>query len=127
NLDRVGDAIEVAGAVSTLATFDATGTTSVEVAAVSTSGSQTYTGATTLNGDITSTNGPITFNDAVTVTAATLVVDSGAGNLAFMDTVQGQAGTENLDLFGNDVDVQGAISNLATLDVLSTDRKSVGQ
>ncbi len=49
------DTVLVSGAVSNLATFDATGTTSVEVAAVTTTDAQSYTGATTLNGNVTST------------------------------------------------------------------------
>src|SRR5690606_11430253 len=112
----LGDNVLVSGNISNVGTLDITAASSIEVQGVATDFSQNYVGATTLNGDVTSNGGPITFQDAVTLTAD-LTVNADTGDLTFMDTVQGQAGTENLDLFGNNVDVQGAVSNLATLDV----------
>src|SRR5690606_32891478 len=120
NLDLFGDTIEVAGAVSNLATFDATGTTSVEVAAVTTTGAQTYTGTTTLNGDLDGVG--ITFNDGVLVDAGTVSIDANGGALLMSGTVAGVDGDENLDLFGDTIEVAGAVSNLAAFDATGTTR-----
>ncbi|MDZ7736350.1 MAG: hypothetical protein U5P41_09780 [Gammaproteobacteria bacterium] len=86
------------------------------------------TGATDLAGNLMTVQGTIDFHSAVTVSGANVVVEAGTTTpsaLTFDSTITGVANTENLDLLGSSIQVDGAISNLATLDVGDGDTTTI--
>jgi fibronectin-binding autotransporter adhesin len=121
-------AVDVAGNITGVSSFAATGAT-IGVADVTSTGSQIYNGSTTLNGDLASTttgsitvNGAARLGDDIAITTAGGAVD----DVTFNGAVAGEGNGLTVNTGGGDVVFNSDASGLSTLNATGATIRVVG-